>query len=45
MAKKSITKEQTVRYETWINPQTGESREFAVVDKPINQIIISTKYG
>lgn len=34
MAKKSVTKEQTVRYETWINPQTGESREFAVVDKP-----------
>ncbi|MGG6548786.1 UNVERIFIED_CONTAM: replication/maintenance protein RepL, partial [Prevotella sp. 15_C9] len=34
MAKKSVVKEQTVRYETWVNPQTGESREFAVVDKP-----------
>jgi len=27
-------KETTVRYETWVNPDTGESREFAVVDKP-----------
>ncbi|MBQ8271364.1 MAG: replication/maintenance protein RepL [Bacteroidaceae bacterium] len=35
MAKKdSVTKEQTVRYETWVNPETGEAREFAVVDKP-----------
>lgn len=34
MAKDKITKEQAVRYETWVNPQTGESREFAVIDKP-----------
>lgn len=28
------TKEQVVRYETWINQDTGETREFAVIDKP-----------
>lgn len=35
MAKKSIkVKEVTVRYEQWLNVETGEQREFAVVDKP-----------
>lgn len=39
MSKKNINKtvrkrEQTIRYETWVNPETGEQREFAVVDKP-----------
>lgn len=35
LPKKTVKeKEVTVRYETWINQQTGEEREFAVVDKP-----------
>jgi predicted transcriptional regulator len=34
MAKTTKTKESVVRYETWYNSETGEVREFAVVDKP-----------
>jgi predicted transcriptional regulator len=32
--KTTKTKEVVVRYETWYNSETGEVREFAVVDKP-----------
>lgn len=34
LKKSTTTKEQAIRYETWINSETGEQREFAVVDKP-----------
>jgi predicted transcriptional regulator len=36
MSHKPNTKsvERVVRYERWVNPETGESREFAVVDRP-----------
>jgi predicted transcriptional regulator len=33
--KKGIKKaEQVVRYEQWVNSETGESRQFAVIDRP-----------
>jgi predicted transcriptional regulator len=34
MQKTSKLKEVTVRYEDWVNKDTGEIRSFAVVDKP-----------
>lgn len=34
MAKSTVTKEQVVRYEEWVNRDTGEVRQFAVIDKP-----------
>jgi predicted transcriptional regulator len=36
MAQNSTTKqaEQIVRYEKWVNTETGESREFAVINRP-----------